>query len=202
MVANRSGSAVYKIIVKGKSAHVGRDFHNGVNAITHLANILSELTNQKNWPENSLINLGKVSGGEKANVVAEYAECLINIRSKDTQKMNETVDLIKTILKNSKAKEVELIEIYNREPKVICNKTKDFIKLVTEVSTENNIPINWKDTGGVCDGNILQNEGLPTIDTFGANGDYIHTHNEYLIPESIKTKIKLVSRVIDALNNT
>ena len=70
--------------------------------------------------------------------------------------MNETVDLIKTILKNSKAKEVELIEIYNREPKVICNKTKDFIKLVTEVSTENNIPINWKDTGGVCDGNILQ----------------------------------------------
>ena len=47
MVANRSGSAVYKIIVKGKSAHVGRDFHNGVNAITHLANILSELTNQK-----------------------------------------------------------------------------------------------------------------------------------------------------------
>jgi glutamate carboxypeptidase len=40
-------------------------------------------------------------------------------------------------------------------------------------------------TGGVCDANVLQNVGLPCIDTLGIRGGNLHRRDEYVEIDSI-----------------
>jgi glutamate carboxypeptidase len=60
-----------------------------------------------------------------------------------------------------------------------------------ECGNELGINLNWKPSGGVCDGNIMAFAGVPTIDTLGAVGGGIHTDNEYLIIDSLLERTKL-----------
>ena len=51
-------------------------------------------------------------------------------------------------------------------------------------------------TGGVCDGNILVAEGLPTIDTLGVVGGKIHTVDEYIRIDSLTERVQLAALFI------
>jgi glutamate carboxypeptidase len=53
------------------------------------------------------------------------------------------------------------------------------------------IPIAWKATGGVCDGNNIAACGVPVVDTMGARGGAIHSAEEFLIPESLPERAAL-----------
>ena len=55
------------------------------------------------------------------------------------------------------------------------------------------IPFQMRATGGVCDGNILANAGLPTLDTAGAIGGELHTKSEYLIYSSLIQRARLAA---------
>ncbi|QYU68548.1 M20/M25/M40 family metallo-hydrolase [Leptolyngbya sp. 15MV] len=55
-------------------------------------------------------------------------------------------------------------------------------------------------TGGVCDGNILQDEGLPTIDTLGVRGGGLHTPNEWIELDSLVERCQLLAVLIARLS--
>ena len=59
-----------------------------------------------------------------------------------------------------------------------------------------NRDIKWQASGGVCDGNFLAHAGLPTIDTLGGIGGKIHTHDEYLLTDSLVTQTQLVTLLL------
>ncbi|MCA9289069.1 MAG: hypothetical protein KDA05_10820, partial [Phycisphaerales bacterium] len=48
-------------------------------------------------------------------------------------------------------------------------------------------------TGGVCDGNILQDAGLPTIDTLGVRGGGLHTPDEWIEIPSLVERSQLLA---------
>lgn len=51
--------------------------------------------------------------------------------------------------------------------------------------------VNWRDTGGVCDGNNISACGVPVVDTMGVRGGAIHSDEEYLIVESLAERAQL-----------
>jgi glutamate carboxypeptidase len=53
------------------------------------------------------------------------------------------------------------------------------------------LPIEWRDTGGVCDGNNIAACGVPVVDTMGVRGGAIHSDDEYLIVESLAERAQL-----------
>ena len=57
---NRMGSGKFSIIVRGKSAHVGRDFTKGKNAIVYLAAIIQEIHRWNTKRKDIIINIGKI----------------------------------------------------------------------------------------------------------------------------------------------
>jgi glutamate carboxypeptidase len=48
-------------------------------------------------------------------------------------------------------------------------------------------------TGGVCDGNILQSVGLPTLDTLGIRGGNLHRTDEFIEIPSIVERSQLLA---------
>jgi glutamate carboxypeptidase len=51
----------------------------------------------------------------------------------------------------------------------------------------------------VCDGNILQDEGLPTIDTLGVRGGGLHTPQEWIDLTSLVERAQLLAVLIARL---
>jgi len=53
------------------------------------------------------------------------------------------------------------------------------------------IPLGWKATGGVCDGNRLAAAGLPTVDTLGPRGGGLHSRDEFLVVDSLVERARI-----------
>jgi glutamate carboxypeptidase len=54
-------------------------------------------------------------------------------------------------------------------------------------------------TGGVCEGNNLQDAGLPTIDTLGVRGGGLHTPTEWIELASLVERCQLLAILIARL---
>jgi glutamate carboxypeptidase len=53
----------------------------------------------------------------------------------------------------------------------------------------------------VCDGNILQSEGLPTIDTLGVRGGGLHTHQEWIEIASLVERCQMFAVLVKRLTD-
>jgi glutamate carboxypeptidase len=54
-------------------------------------------------------------------------------------------------------------------------------------------------TGGVCDGNILQSVGLPTLDTLGIRGGNLHRLDEFIEIPSLVERSQLLAIALKRL---
>ena len=61
--------------------------------------------------------------------------------------------------------------------------------------------LDWRDTGGGSDGNILQAVGLPIIDNLGIIGDQIHSPDEWASLSSIPERTALVTMFLHMLSD-
>ena len=64
-------------------------------------------------------------------------------------------------------------------------------RLVQRCGAELGLPIGWRDTGGVCDGNNIAACGVPVVDTMGARGGSIHSDAEFLLTDSLAERAQL-----------
>ena len=55
-------------------------------------------------------------------------------------------------------------------------------------------------TGGVCDGNILHQAGLPTLDNLGVRGGNLHRLDEFVELDSLVERTALVAILIRRLS--
>ena len=55
------------------------------------------------------------------------------------------------------------------------------------------LSLDLKESGGVCDGNILGAEGMPVVDTLGVRGGSIHSDQEYILLDSLTERTKLAA---------
>lgn len=79
VVTGQKGLLGFKIIARGKTAH-GSTPERGKNAIGMLLKELEKMQDIK-LSKGTTINIGKIQGGRQANVVPDYAEAIIEIRT-------------------------------------------------------------------------------------------------------------------------
>ncbi|MBA3722607.1 MAG: hydrolase [Parachlamydiaceae bacterium] len=195
-VSARKGSANYSIVVKGKSAHAGRDFHQGrsaIYAISHFIHMLEKLP--KDLPTTT-INVGYIQGGSVPNIVPDLSVCRLNVRSNTANEMIKTRQYIDELILDCERREgiqFTLIEDSNRLPKPFDAKTEFLFNAYQKCVEDTDNRFELRESGGVCDGNILSAEGLPTIDSVGAIGGNIHTENEYLFLPSLSERARIAA---------
>lgn len=190
----RKGSGKFSIVVTGKAAHAGRDFHQGKNAICHLAKLITAI-NEMNHPDATLtINVGLAHGGSALNVVADKAVVKLDVRYLDDQSKDKFISQLSALIKDYDQVEgfnVQLYGAFSRPRKPLTEKTRILFELLKQVGTDLNQPINYLPSGGCCDGNNLSALGLPVIDTLGVRGGKIHSSQEYMYKSSLIERSKL-----------
>ena len=195
LVHERKGSLNYTLIVRGKSAHAGRDYYAGKNAITAMAKIILEIENLNNISREITVNIGHFQGGIANNIVPDLSVCRINVRLKNQEDFSFIQQEMTKIVANSKKEgfSFELIMDSSREPKPFDEKNQWLFESLKNCGKDLNMTIEWQSSGGVCDGNILSAAGLATIDTMGAIGGCIHTPDEYIYTDSLVEKTRLTA---------
>jgi glutamate carboxypeptidase len=193
----RPGSGNFSFVIKGRSAHAGRNPEEGRNSVVAASELALRLAMSKT-PGLS-VNPAKIDGGGPSNVVPDLAILRVNLRPRTTDDQEIAGRLIaKAVDETAKQHEV-YIEIhggFGRPPKPLTEEAEALFKLVRKAGADLGQEIAWQPTGGVCDGNNIAACGVPVVDTMGVRGGKIHSIEEYLITGSLGERAALSALTI------
>lgn len=201
LVIERMGAGQFMIETTGKSAHVGRAFTDGVSAVTKLAECVTAVGHMPDPARGRLLNIGPLQGGPVTNAVPDHARAWGNVRFPD----QTIADEIKTMLDSLNTSEntlpgVKVFRSFNRPAKPLIPATESLALKARAVAEALGQKLPFAKTGGVCDGNILQQAGLPTIDTLGVRGGGLHTPDEWIEIPSLVERCQLLAILIARLS--
>jgi len=193
----RGGTGNFSIVVKGRSAHAGRNPDDGRNAIVAAADIALRLMEAKS--PSLAVNPAKIDGGGPNNVVPESAVLRVNFRPQSLEEIARASAHIDAVARDVAARrevEVTVHGGFNRPPKPIDPGAARLFDLVKAAGADLGLEIGWRATGGVCDGNNIAAAGVPVVDTMGARGGAIHSADEFLLVDSLAERAALSALTI------
>lgn len=199
LVSARKGSFNFTLVAHGKSAHAGRDFSSGINAISGLMGCLIKIEALNNPSKALTVNIGKIEGGGPVNIIPSLAIGSCNARVASIEDLNLFKKNLEQIIaeENRKGKaQITLHQEHERAPRAFDEAHLKLFTRCQQCAKALGCDLTWKPSGGVCDGNILSNAGVPTIDTLGAVGGNIHTHDEYIELDSLLSRSKIVALLL------
>tara|TARA_B100000315_G_scaffold255973_1_gene300732 strand:+ start:6820 stop:8049 length:1230 start_codon:yes stop_codon:yes gene_type:complete len=196
LVSERQGAGDYTVVIRGRSAHVGRDPFRGRNAAHALARFIMEVSDLQNSHNDIIINAAQLSSNGAVNVVPDLAVGRIGVRiahSDSQQTVQQHLDRLVASLETTEGISVTLHGGIRKPPKVLDALTSSLLEDLKTCGVPLGLSLEWHPTAGVSDGNILAAAGLPTVDSLGARGGDIHTPMEFLEVNSLTERAKLVA---------
>jgi len=201
LASSRKGSGNFSVRAVGRAAHAGRDFASGRNAVAAAARIAVALDGLNGAREGVTINVARIDGGGPSNQVPDRAVVRFNVRTPDEDGRTWLEATIPDALAIGEGDglTVDLHGGFTRPPKPINAAQQQLFDGVREVAGLLDLPLSWKPSGGVCEGNNLFAAGLPNLDTLGVRGGDIHTTDEHAWPDSFLERASLSAVILAKL---
>ena len=193
----RPGSGNFALIMRGRSAHAGRNPEDGRNALLAAADLALRLDALKR--DGLTVNPSRIDGGSPSNVVPELAVLRVNMRPRTPEieaETKEAIDAIVAALASERDVGIEVHGGFARPPKPLTPEAEALFALVRDAGADLGQAIGWQPSGGVCDGNNIAACGVPVVDTMGVRGGKIHSMEEYLIADSLAERAALSALTI------
>lgn len=196
----RGGTGNYSLIVRGRSAHAGRNPQDGRNAVVAAAALTLGLKQLQT--DDCPVNPARIEGGAANNVVPDNAVLRFNIRPKEPsagERFEAGLHALMAEVRQAHDVSVHLHGGVTRPPKPVDRRAQKLFDLVRDCGTELGLGIDWQATGGVCDGNNIAACGVPVVDTMGVRGGKIHSPDEFMIVSSLSERAALSALVLHRL---
>jgi len=193
----RKGVGEYLLKVHGKAAHSGLDFEKGESAIIELAGQIIKLSKLTDMKRGITLNVGKVQGGTRTNVIAAEASAVIDarvMRMKDAAVLDRKLHSLKPF--NRKCK-LEISGGVNRPPLERTPKVAALYKKAAEIAKELGWKLEEAAVGGGSDGNLTAALGIPTLDGLGGVGEGAHATHESVIVSEFPRRAALLAELIE-----
>lgn len=193
----RRGSGNFSAAISGREAHAGRNPQDGRNALLAAADLALRLAALGS--DDLSVNPAKIDGGGPNNVVPAQAVLRWNMRplniaaqARAQQGIAQLVDEVE----RAHDVHIHMHGGFARPPKPLDANQMRLFALVKGCGAALGLPIDWRDTGGVCDGNNLAATGLAVVDTLGVRGGAIHSEDEFLLVSSLEERARLAALVL------
>jgi glutamate carboxypeptidase len=196
LVGQRKGSGNFTFTIRGKSAHAGRDFHLGRNAMHAAARLVTALDEVNRTYAGVTVNVGRIDGGGPSNIVPDLAIVRSNIRvpaHEHRQRIEAELQRIVEAVNQTDGIKVEMSGGFSSPPRPMDLATTRLYEQLAECGSRIGLPITWHASGGVSDANKLAAAGLPVIDTLGPCGGNLHSSEEFLLTDTLTSRAKLVA---------
>ena len=197
----RPGSGNFSAVVRGRSAHAGRNPRDGRNALLAAADLAMRLA-AMGGPDLS-VNPARIDGGGPNNRVPDLAVLRFNIRPQTPAAAvlaQVRIDEMSAQVATTHDVSIELHGGFSRPPKPVDPAAERLFALVTRAAADLGQSCTRADTGGVCDGNNIAACGVPVVDTMGAVGGAIHSPEEFLKVASLAERARLTALTLYRLD--
>lgn len=194
LAAARKGSGNFEIIVRGRAAHAGRNPQDGRNAIALAAELAVGLQALNGRRPGLTVNVGYLHGGGALNIVPDLCIVKFNVRTEiaaDECWLHEHVDALLTPLQAREGYALELRGAFTRPPKPLNRGIVQLQELLSDCGRQLGLALQFRPTGGCCDGNNLAAAGLPNVDNLGVVGGEIHSDREWMRVSSLAERGRL-----------
>jgi len=196
LASARRGSGNFIAHITGRAAHAGRNPEDGRNAIIAAADLAMRLTALGREIDGLTVNVARVAGGGANNVVPDNAVLAWNMRPLDLEgqrRAESGIATARTAVAAQHDVKIALSGRFARPPKPFHARHQALFELVRDAGADLGQAIDWKPSGGVCDGNNIAAEGVAVVDTMGVRGGAIHTDKEYMILSSLSQRAALAA---------
>lgn len=190
----RKGSGNFSLRVKGRAAHAGREHHLGRNAIVAAAAFAEKIDRLNGERPAVTINVSRIDGGGAPNVVPDIGVVRFNVRVGDEADAAWVKAELARAVADTNQREGIFADLhggFTRPPKPMSPSNLRMFEWTRAAGRPIGLDIQWKDTGGVCEGNNLWASGCPNVDTLGVRGADIHSSREIAKLSSFAEKTKL-----------
>jgi glutamate carboxypeptidase len=192
----RKGRMVVRLEVKGRAAHAGTP-EKGVNAIEELVGQIRRMKRLET--DGVTLSVNQIGGGEKANVVAESAWAVADIRFWTIRQRDRILAALRQARPENAGAKFRF-QVESQTPPM--ERTKASARLFQQAKSIGaglEIALREGKTGGGSDASIASSLGVPTLDGLGPDGDGIHAESEHVLLPSFVERAALLTELLRQL---
>ena len=191
----RKGMSRFRIRVVGKAAHAGLDPEGGASAILELAHVIRTLHSMTDLARGVTVNVGVVSGGTRANVIAPEATAEVDLRMLSKQDGDEVEARIRTLPTTVPGTRLEIEGGMLMAPMERTPRNRDLWEAARRAAEDLGMTLEETMVGGGSDGNTTS-QFTATLDGLGAVGDGAHASHEFLYVDRQVERCALLARLL------
>jgi glutamate carboxypeptidase len=192
----RKGVGQFNLHVTGVASHAGVDFDRGHSAIRELARLIETVSNFTEPALKRTVNVGRITGGTRSNVVAAEAYAEVDVRIA-TMSDAATVEALFAGLKVADPHcTLTMTGGINRPPMERTPATVALFEEARRQAASLGIDLEEASTGGGSDGNFTSALGVPTLDGMGAVGEGAHASHENVVLEHLVPRTALLAAMV------
>jgi glutamate carboxypeptidase len=196
---SRKGVGQYDVVVHGVAAHAGLDPGKGASAIHELAAQISSIERLQDLERGISVNAGVISGGTRANVVAEDARATIDVRATTLADAAAVDAELRRLQAKRQGTRLTIQGGFERPPLERSAAVMALFAQAAAVARALGRELQEGSAGGGSDGNFTAALGVPTLDGLGAIGDGAHAAHEHVDASALPWRAALLAGLIAEL---
>lgn len=203
VVSSRRGCGQYRVEVRGVSAHAGVEPQNGRNAILELSYQVQHMQALNGTIPGTTLSVGIVHGGERTNVVPDYAYFDMDVRASSQEALRSLERAMRqvTMQRHLQGTTITLSGSMLVPPYERTLANDRLVRLVREAGRDLGLNIQDVGSGGASDANTASALGISTLDGLGAGGGLAHNPGEYIELDYLSKRIALIAGLIRRISS-
>lgn len=193
----RKGIGEYELKVTGKSAHSGLDFEKGQSAIVELAEQVLKIETLVDLKRGITLNVGKISGGTRVNVVPAEASASIDLRVATVADAKKVERELRALRPKNPQCALAIEGGLNRPPMERTSGVAALYAKAREIASKIGFELAEAAVGGGSDGNFTAALAIPTLDGLGAVGEGAHAPHESILIDELPRRAALLAGLIE-----
>lgn len=196
---SRKAAGEMELLVRGRAAHAGIEPEKGVNAVHELALQIARMVRWNGRGNGKArgfaVHANIMEGGTRANVIAEQARAVLDLRATRAQDMRTLEKRLRALRPILPGTRLELRGGFSRPP-LERKMSAALYARARELAREIGVELGECSSGGGSDGNLTAALGVQTLDGLGAVGGGAHSANEHVILRTMPERAALLAALL------
>ena len=193
----RKGIVSFRVDVKGTAAHASGGDPGRKSAVRALAALTNQLYALE--ADDLRVNIGVISGGERANVVAARASLTGEARAFSSDALEAFLRQARGLAERMDTVRASLTVLSTRPPMPRAAGSERLLALAQTCAVREGCALRERARGGGSDGSLVAALGVPVLDGMGAEGARTHTRREYVVEATLLLRFRLALETARAI---
>lgn len=195
----RKGVGMFTIDITGRAAHAGSEPWEGASAIEEAARLVTVLHGETNRGTGTTVNVGRIEGGTRTNVVAAKARLEVDLRVATAAEGERMTRLILGLQAQDPRAHVSAAGGLNRPPMERTEAVAMLFASARTLARELGFDVDEASVGGGSDGNFCAAVNPAVMDGLGAVGDGAHAITEHVERDHLAPRAALIARLLETI---